>query len=209
MSSEITTKFEVDEVVEQTESLGNFSKEILISDKKLAKICKTNLSLNPNFAKRRFPLSDFLEFAERWIMNLIFHKKRPNSSHVSPTPKMSRVTSTNVHHLPQTSRSNSTSTNRFVALLSLRHSLQANRIVLSFSQTSQSPNTFIPPTRKIGTQSTTETIPTCSAPSIETPRTHKQPEAPSRTLPNQGAQYGPSSDNLDQPPSCHPGFANA
>ncbi|KAL2529283.1 Uncharacterized protein Fot_21884 [Forsythia ovata] len=34
----------IDEVVEQTESLGNFSKEILISDKKLAKICKTNLT---------------------------------------------------------------------------------------------------------------------------------------------------------------------
>ncbi|KAL2553355.1 Uncharacterized protein Fot_06974 [Forsythia ovata] len=116
-------------------------------------------------------------------MNLICRKKRPNSSHVSPAPKMSRVTSTNEPHLPQTSRSNSTSTNRF---------------------TSQSPNTSIPPTHKIGTQSTTETIPTCSAPSIETHRTHTQPEAPSRTLPNPGAQYGPSSDNLDRPPSSHP-----
>ncbi|KAL2493813.1 Uncharacterized protein Fot_37570 [Forsythia ovata] len=109
-------------------------------------------------------------------MNLICHKKRPNSSHA---PKMSGVTSTNVPLLPQTSRSNSTSTNRFVAPLSLRHSLQANR-------------------------STTETIPTCSAPSIETLRTHTQTEALSRTLPNPGAQYGPSSDNLDRSPSRHP-----
>ncbi|KAL2488487.1 uncharacterized protein Fot_41779 [Forsythia ovata] len=137
-------------------------------------------------------------------MNLICRKKRPNSSHVSPAPKMSRVTSTNEPDLPQTSRSNSTSTNRFVAPLSLRHSLQANRVIPSFSQTSQSPNTSIPPTHKIWTQSTTETIPPCSAPSIETHRTHTQPEAPSRTLPNPGAQYGPSSDNLDRPPSSHP-----
>ncbi|KAL2467465.1 Uncharacterized protein Fot_50990 [Forsythia ovata] len=92
----------------------------------------------------------------------------------------------------------------FVAPLSLQHSLQANRVIPSFSQTSQSPNTSIPPTHKIGTQSTTETIPPCSAPSIETHHSHTQPEAPSRTLPNPGEQYGPSSDNLDRPPSSHP-----
>ncbi|KAL2545246.1 Uncharacterized protein Fot_14479 [Forsythia ovata] len=139
-------------------------------------------------------------------MNLICRKKRPNSSHVSPATKMSRVTSTNMPHQPQTSRSNSTSTNRFVAPLSLRYSLQANRVVPSFSQTSQSPNTSIPPTSKIGTQSTIETIPTCSTPLIETLRTRTQPEAPSRTLPNPSAQYGPpSSDNFDRPTSRHPG----
>ncbi|KAL2554978.1 Uncharacterized protein Fot_08597 [Forsythia ovata] len=138
-------------------------------------------------------------------MNLICRKKRPNSSHVSPATKMSRVTSTNMPHQPQTSRSNSTSTNRFVAPLSLRYSLQANRVVPSFSQTSQSPNTYIPPTSKIGTQSTIETIPTCSTPLIETLRTRTQPEAPLRTFPNPSAQYGPSSDNFDRPPSHHPG----
>ncbi|KAL2489023.1 Uncharacterized protein Fot_42315 [Forsythia ovata] len=139
-------------------------------------------------------------------MNLICQKKRPNSSHVSPAPKMSRVTSTNVPPLPQMARCNNTSTNRFVAPLSLRHSLQANRVVVpSLSQTSQSPNTSIPPTRKNGTQSTIETNPTCSDPLIETLRTHTQPEAPSRTLSNPGAQYGHSSDNLDRPPSSHPG----
>ncbi|KAL2488090.1 Uncharacterized protein Fot_41382 [Forsythia ovata] len=41
--NEITTEFDVDEVVEQTESLGNLSKEILISDKKLAKIWAKSL----------------------------------------------------------------------------------------------------------------------------------------------------------------------
>ncbi|KAL2554237.1 Uncharacterized protein Fot_07856 [Forsythia ovata] len=51
---EITTEFDVDEVVEQTESLGNLSKEILISDKKLAKICKTNLTLHPSESSGRF-----------------------------------------------------------------------------------------------------------------------------------------------------------
>ncbi|KAL2492494.1 Uncharacterized protein Adt_28122 [Abeliophyllum distichum] len=137
-------------------------------------------------------------------MNLICRKKRPNSAHVSPPTKMSKVTSTNVPHLPQTSRSNSTSTNRFVAPLSLRNSLQANRVVPSFSQTSQSLNTSIPPTSKIGTQSTTKTIPTCSTPLMETLRTHTQPEAPTRTLPNPSAQYGPSNDNFDQPTSRHP-----
>ncbi|KAL2493876.1 uncharacterized protein Fot_37633 [Forsythia ovata] len=119
---------------------------------------------------------------------------------------MSRVTSTNVPPLPQMARCNNTSTNRFVAPLSLRHSLQANRVVVpSLSQTSQSPNTSIPPTRKNGTQSTIETNPTCSDPLIETLRTHTQPEAPSRTLSNPGAQYGHSNDNLDRPPSSHPG----
>ncbi|KAL2486838.1 Uncharacterized protein Adt_31594 [Abeliophyllum distichum] len=137
-------------------------------------------------------------------MNLICRKKRPNSSHVSPPSKMSKVTSTNVPHLPQTSRSNSTSTNRFVAPLSLRNSLQANRVVPSFSETSQSLNTSIPPTSKIGTQSTTKTIPTCSTPLMETLGTNSQPEAPSRTLPNPSAQYGPSNDNFDQPISRHP-----
>ncbi|KAL2486650.1 Uncharacterized protein Adt_31406 [Abeliophyllum distichum] len=125
-------------------------------------------------------------------------------AHVSPPTKMSKVTSTNVPHLPQTSRSNSTSTNRFVAPLSLRNSLQANRVVPSFSQTSQSLNTSIPPTSKIGTQSTTKTITTCSTPLMETLHTHTQPEAPTRTLPNPSAQYGPSNDNFDQPTSRHP-----
>ncbi|KAL2538184.1 Uncharacterized protein Fot_19575 [Forsythia ovata] len=104
---------------------------------------------------------------------------------------MSRVTSTDVPPLPQTARSNSTSTNRVV--------------VPSLSQTSQSSNTSIPPTRKNGTQSTIETIPTCFAPLIETLRTHTQHEAPSRTLPNPGAQYGHSSDNVDRPPSSESG----
>ncbi|KAL2486631.1 Uncharacterized protein Adt_31387 [Abeliophyllum distichum] len=117
---------------------------------------------------------------------------------------MSRVMSTNMPPLPQT-QSNSTSTNRFVAPLSLRRSLKANRVVPSSSHTSQSPNTSIPPTRKIGTQSTTETIVTCTAPLSETIRTHTHPEAPLRTLPNQGTQNGLPGDNLDLPPSRHPG----
>ncbi|KAL2542320.1 Uncharacterized protein Adt_03298 [Abeliophyllum distichum] len=117
---------------------------------------------------------------------------------------MSRVMSTNMPPLPQT-QSNSTSTNRFVAPLSLRCSLKANRVVPSLSHTSQSPNTSIPPTRKIGTRSTTKTIVTCTTPLIETIRTHTHPEAPLRTLPNQGAQYGLPSDNLDRPPSRHLG----
>ncbi|KAL2531447.1 Uncharacterized protein Adt_04798 [Abeliophyllum distichum] len=112
---------------------------------------------------------------------------------------MSRVMSTNMPPLPQT-QSNSTSTNRFVAPLSLRRSLKANRVVPSLSHTSQSPNTSIPPTRKIGTQSTTETIVTCTAPLSETIRTHTH-----RTLPNQGTQNGLPGDNLDRPPSRHPG----
>ncbi|KAL2550018.1 Uncharacterized protein Fot_11548 [Forsythia ovata] len=120
------------------------------------------------------------------------------------------MTSTNVHPLPHTARSNSTPTNRFVAPLSLQYSLKANRVVVpSLSQTSQSPNTSIPPTRKNGTQSTIETIPTCSAHLIETLRTHTQPEAPSRTLPNPSAQYGHSSDNLDRPPSSHPNLKDS
>ncbi|KAL2529960.1 Uncharacterized protein Fot_22561 [Forsythia ovata] len=90
--------------------------------------------------------------------------------------------------------------------LSLRYSLKTNRVVVpSLSQTSQSPNTSIPPTRKNGTQSTIETIPTCSTPLIETLCTHTQLEASSRTLPNPSAQYGHSSDNLDRPHSSHPG----
>ncbi|KAL2455845.1 Uncharacterized protein Fot_57236 [Forsythia ovata] len=114
---------------------------------------------------------------------------------------MPRVTSTIVPPLPQTSQSNITSTNRFVAPLSLRHSLQTNRLVSSSSQSSQSPNTSIPTTRKIATQSSTETIPTCSAPLIKNFHTHTHPETPSRTLPNPSTQYGPSSDNLDRPPA--------
>ncbi|KAL2470985.1 Uncharacterized protein Adt_39121 [Abeliophyllum distichum] len=117
---------------------------------------------------------------------------------------MSRVMSTNMPPLPQT-QSNSTSTNRFVAPLSLRRSLKANRVVPSLSHTSQSPNTSIPPTRKIGIQSTTETIVTCTASLIETIHTHTHPEAPLRTLPNQDTQYGLPGDNLDRPPSRHPG----
>ncbi|CAI9754012.1 unnamed protein product [Fraxinus pennsylvanica] len=71
------------------------------------------------------------------------------------------------------------------------------------SQTCQSPNTSLPLARKIGTRSTTESIPTCRAPLIETVRTPTHPEIPPRTLPNPGVQYGTSSDNLDQPPSRH------
>ncbi|KAL2491530.1 Uncharacterized protein Adt_27158 [Abeliophyllum distichum] len=86
------------------------------------------------------------------------------------------------------------------------HSLDnTNRVVPSLSHTSQSPNTSIPPTRKIGIQSTTETIVTCTAPLIETIHTHTHPEAPLRTLPNQGTQYGLPGDNLDRPPSRYPG----
>ncbi|CAA3011255.1 Hypothetical predicted protein, partial [Olea europaea subsp. europaea] len=100
--------------------------------------------------------------------------------------------------LLQTSLSNSLSTNRFVPLLSL----QANRSAPPLSQTCQSPNTSLPLERKIGTRSTIESIPTCSAPLVETVRTPTHPEIGTRTLPNPGEQqYGPSSDNLDQPPS--------
>ncbi|KAL2453611.1 Uncharacterized protein Adt_48889 [Abeliophyllum distichum] len=119
-------------------------------------------------------------------MNLICHKKCPNNSHVSPAPKMSRVTNTIVPPLPQSSQSNITSTNRLES---------------SSSQTSQSPNASIPTTRKIATQSSTETIPMCSAPLIKNFHTHTHPKTPSRTLANPSAQYGSSSDNLDRPPA--------
>ncbi|KAL2542738.1 Uncharacterized protein Adt_03716 [Abeliophyllum distichum] len=114
---------------------------------------------------------------------------------------MSRVTNTIVPPLPQSSQSNITSTNRFVAPLSLRHSLQTNRLVSSSSQTSQSPNTSIPMTHKIATLSCTETIPSCSAPLIKNFHTHTHPKTPSRTLANPSAQYGPSSDNFEWPPA--------
>ncbi|KAL2486027.1 Uncharacterized protein Adt_30783 [Abeliophyllum distichum] len=39
---------EIEETLEQSESKGNFSKEILISDKKLAKISKTDLTIHPS-----------------------------------------------------------------------------------------------------------------------------------------------------------------
>ncbi|KAL2510755.1 Uncharacterized protein Adt_16355 [Abeliophyllum distichum] len=39
---------EIDETLEQSESKGNFSREILISDKKLVKISKTDLTIHPS-----------------------------------------------------------------------------------------------------------------------------------------------------------------
>ncbi|KAL2501452.1 uncharacterized protein Fot_35300 [Forsythia ovata] len=53
---------------------------------------------------------------------------------------MSRVTSTIVPPLPQTSRSNITSTNRFVAPLSLRHSLQTSKLPETPSRTRPNPS---------------------------------------------------------------------
>ncbi|CAA2999579.1 Hypothetical predicted protein [Olea europaea subsp. europaea] len=136
-------------------------------------------------------------------MNLISQKKRSNNSHVLSTPKMSRLTSTNVPPLLQKSRSSSSSTNRFVPPLSLRHSLQANRLVPPLSPTSQSPNTSLHQHHKIVTRSTIENIPTCSGLLIETTHAPTHPEITARTLPNPGVEYCPSNDKLDQPHS-HP-----
>ncbi|KAL2546607.1 Uncharacterized protein Fot_15840 [Forsythia ovata] len=87
MSSEITTEFDVDEVVEQTESLGNLSKEILISDKKLAKICKTNLTLHPK---------EFCQISNNWHTdrkNLpftkVFHVSTKQTAGIKLLPKFS------------------------------------------------------------------------------------------------------------------------
>ncbi|CAA2959914.1 Hypothetical predicted protein [Olea europaea subsp. europaea] len=91
----------------------------------------------------------------------------------------------------------------FVPPLSLQHSLEANRLVHPLSPTSQSPNTSLHQHHKIVTRSTIKNIPTCSGPLIETTHAPTHPEITARTLPNPGAEYGPSNDKLDQPPS-HP-----
>ncbi|KAL2501340.1 uncharacterized protein Fot_35188 [Forsythia ovata] len=81
---DIINETEVDEVFEQKESLGNLSKEILISDKKLARICKMNLTLNPS---KNSDVLSFLTYIKKNLKEiLVLEFKGPSpSSHSNLT----------------------------------------------------------------------------------------------------------------------------